>query len=161
MPLSPEVLAELLQRHWGPLVAWVGRLGGVEEDIVQKAFIKLATLDPSPDKPIVWLYRVTRRLSINESISSGQSERRELVISSMRSELTTAQDSMNIVELKDALQQLDPTTRQIVIAQIWGNLTFDEISEITSQSKSMVWRLYQNGIQQLRLQWEIECPKKK
>lgn len=78
MPLDAKELGKLLDGYWAVLVAWTGSSREGTEDIVQSAFIKLATEDPVPSNCVAWLFTVTRRLAINEQVSRSKRRSREL-----------------------------------------------------------------------------------
>jgi len=44
------------------------------------------------------------------------------------------------------LESLDLEYREIIVAKIWGGLTFEEIAAMTGSSRSGVHRKYQEGI---------------
>jgi RNA polymerase sigma-70 factor (ECF subfamily) len=54
------------------------------------------------------------------------------------------------VELTQLLESLPESTREIVIAKIWGGLTFKEIAELTGRPISSVHHEYQGGIERLK-----------
>ena len=58
-----------------------------------------------------------------------------------------------------ALSNLDEETREVVVAQLWGGLTFGEIGEMIGRSSSTAHRRYLEGSEALRKQLEVTCPK--
>jgi RNA polymerase sigma-70 factor (ECF subfamily) len=53
-------------------------------------------------------------------------------------------------ELQTALEQLSKEQQEIVVAKIWGELTFEEIADLTNSSRSRIHRIYQHSLTQLR-----------
>ncbi len=49
------------------------------------------------------------------------------------------------------LQELEPVEREIVIARIWGNMTFEQVAELVELSVATVYRRYQHSLRQLEL----------
>ena len=147
MPVTPEKLGKLLDRYWPVLVKWIGGAREGAEDIVQVAFIKLAAEEPEPTNCVAWLFTVTKRLAINENISHSKRRTRE---SHAGTQKTQNVDSPDELELQDLLNILEEREREIVIAKIWGELTFDQIGSLSGDSKASVWRIYQSGISKLR-----------
>lgn len=59
----------------------------------------------------------------------------------------------------EALQKLAVQEREVIIAHLWGGLTFEEIGQIQSSSSSTTHRLYARGLEQLRtLLGEVHVP---
>ena len=147
MPIDPNSLRKLLDDYWTILVEWVGGARDGAEDVVQSAFIKLASEDPPPENPVAWLFTISKRLAINEQLSQTKRRSRESRVGRNREEST---DRVNEFELRDLLCSLDEREREIVIARIWGGLTFDEIAIVCADSKATIWRSYQSGISKLK-----------
>ena len=150
MPVDSEKLGDLLDRYWPVLVAWVAGTRDDAEDIVQSAFIKLAAEDPAPINCAAWLFTVTKRLAMNEHLSRNKRRLREAEVASQRLKPVCSQKRSTALELEDLLSKLEKREREVVIARIWGGLTFDEIASVIGESKATVWRVYQSGIEALR-----------
>lgn len=149
MPIEPHQLGELLDRYWPTLVAWVGGERHAAEDIIQQAFIQLAQEDPVPTNCVAWLFKVSKRISVNQHISLVRRQTRERAVAEFRS-LDQSQRPTAEIDLHDLLAQLDHSQREIIVAKIWGGLTFDEISNLLQLSTTTVWRGYQEGIDRLK-----------
>lgn len=149
MPLSPEELGQLLDQYWGTMVAWVGWEHSFAEDVVQAAFIKLAAQSPPPTDCPAWLFQVSRRLALNELKANQRRRQREQIATDLRQTDNSA-STMDLEALRATLEQLSPQDRQIVVARIWGALTFDQIAATVELPKATVWRMYTSAIQQLR-----------
>lgn len=147
MPLPPEQLSKLVQKQWGPLVAWLGPASWTE-DVVQEAFIRLAAVDPPPDRPIAWLFRVARNLSLNESKANVRRQRRHAKASI--DPPAANWDSAETEEVVRFLNQLPSEQREVIVARLWGDLSFAEIAETLGRSPATVWRTFQTALDQLR-----------
>lgn len=121
---------------------------------MQEVFVRLSKQTHLPNDPIAWLVRVTR----NEAITKWRSENRrrshEQKHASERTQWfianSEADDAPNSDELQNALIQLEPECREIVIAHIWGRLTFRQIAEAFDTSTSSTHRQYLAGIERLK-----------
>ena len=158
MPLTPEELGRLLDQYWGTLVAWVGWEHAFAEDVVQAAFIKLATQSPPPLNCPAWLFQVSRRLALNELKATQRRRQREQISNDLR-QTDNSSSTLDSEALRATLEQLSPQDRQIVVARIWGELTFEEIAAVVELPKATVWRMYQSAIEQLRCHYEQELAK--
>lgn len=162
MPAAPEQLAEMLDRH-GPALVLLARqwcLAG--EDVVQEAFLKLAGLAHLPSAPAAWLFTAVRRAAI----SQGRKERRRRLHEGHAASLAcpwfvpNPDAKISAKEAADALQSLPAEMRDVVIAHLWGGLTFAEVAKVVGGSASAVHRQYHEGLNRLREALEGTCTKK-
>ena len=156
MPIDARELEALLDRYWAPLIAWIGGSHPEAEDTVQSAFIKLASEDPVPSNCAAWLFAVTKRLSINERMSQKRRRSRESLVASQKANVNGSAGNSGDLELRDLLNTLAECERKVVVARIWGGLSFDQIASVFGDSKATVWRAYQSGISRLRESYK-EC----
>lgn len=149
--MTPESLGRLFDAHASALVlfarSWCS--AAEAEDIVQEAFVKLASQKAPPREPSAWLYQVVRNGSISLSRSFWRRRKREIVVSRPESLFAKADDRIDAEEASKLLDQLDPETRSIVVARIWGGLTFEEIAGSQALSLSTVHRRYHDGLKRL------------
>ena len=158
MPISPERIAELVERHAVPLQLWAGRKCVSAEDVVQEAFCRLAVLDAPPEQPVAWLYRVVRNLAENQRLSTQRRrtrEKRVAVPESIDSDPTLQIDADEVLQ---AVWKLDDPLREVVTARIWGELTFDEIGLLCGISTATASRRYRAALEQLRKRMGVPCP---
>jgi RNA polymerase sigma-70 factor (ECF subfamily) len=125
------------------------------EDVVQDAFVKLlqATGTAPPNEPKAWLYRVVRNAAIDQKRKNRWFRPPPLdnwfeMLPDPR--LPDKAQPFDGVELTQLLETLPEHQREIVIAKIWGNLTFKEIAELTGKPLSSVHWEYKSGIERLR-----------
>ena len=156
MPIHARELEALLDRYWAPLIASIGGSHLEAEDTVQSAFVKLAAEDPVPSNCAAWLFAVTKRLSINERVSQSKRRSRELLVASQKAKVDGSAGNSGDLELRDLLNTLEECEREVVVARIWGGLSFDQIASVFGDSKATVWRVYQSGISRLREAYK-EC----
>jgi RNA polymerase sigma-70 factor (ECF subfamily) len=149
--IDPGRLGELIDRH-GPALALFARQWTHDaEDVVQEALVRLAGERPSPDRPVAWLYRVVRNAAISAARSAGRRKRREHGIASVRPWFAPTEDrALDAEAVTSALAALPVDQREVIVAHLWGELTFDEIAELIGTSKSAAHRSYQAGLAALR-----------
>lgn len=120
--------------------------------MVQEAFLKLSTAQPVPTKPAAWLYRVVR----NAAISAGRAEQRRGKHEQARQQHQPEwfeHDPAASIDAESAvrcLQSLVMEEREVIIAHIWGGLTFEEMAEALGTSSSTAHRLYAQALETLR-----------
>jgi RNA polymerase sigma factor (sigma-70 family) len=159
--MKPELLAELVKNHAAALVLYARQWCAAPEDIVQEAFIRLMQQAKRPDNPLAWLYRVVR----NGAVSAGRAAQRR-----QHHEGSAARPSAWFQEPDDHevdpdlvavnLQRLPAEEREVVVAHLWGGLTFEQIAELAGCSPSTAHRWYLAGLQRLRERLGIPCPSK-
>jgi RNA polymerase sigma-70 factor (ECF subfamily) len=59
-----------------------------------------------------------------------------------------------------ALQHLPLDQREVIVAHLWGELTFEQIADLIGTSSSTAHRWYIAGLTTLRERLEVVCPKK-
>lgn len=166
MPIDARQLSELVERYWPVLVAFADRACEEAEDVVQTAFIKLAVEEPVPDNCNAWLFTVVKRLASNVRVSTSRRREREAHaianqrggsdgdrssrIDSQNDRREAIQQATQELELQELLHQLEDREREVVVARVWGELSFEQLAELTGESKATVWRVYQSGIAKLK-----------
>jgi RNA polymerase sigma-70 factor (ECF subfamily) len=157
--MGPEQLGRLLDEHAAALVLYARQWCCAPDDVVQEAFIKLATQDPR--EPVPWLYKVVR----NAAHCAARSERRRL----RREQEAAAQAPVWFLPAEGkrldeesataALQSLPEEEREIIIAHLWGGLTFEQVGAVVGTSSSSAHRRYLAGLSELRERLGVPCPK--
>ncbi len=160
--VSPETLTRLFNEHGAALVLYARQWSAAPEDVVQEGFLLLARQSATPENPVGWLYRVVRNGAISALRSAGRRVRREAAVAH-RGEpwFQTADESrLDAATATRALEQLPLAEREVVVARIWGGLSFEEIAGLTGASTSTVHRRYQAGLAALRERLGLTCPQK-
>src|SRR5262249_57840663 len=116
-----------------------------------------------PHSPAGWLYRAVR----NAAISTGRAERRR-----QRHEGRAAANAPAWFEQSDtagldaatagaALAALPAEQREVIVARLWGGLTFEHVAELTGTSPPTAHRRFTAGLQSLRQILRVPCPTKR
>ncbi len=132
------------------------------EDVVQEALVALLAQRRPPDNAIAWMYRAVRNAAIDAARSTARRRRREEVVARSRGAwLEAGSESLLDAQVAEqALRQLAPDYRQVVVLRIWGELGFAEIAEIMQLSVSTVHGRYVSALGQLRVVLEKPCQNK-
>jgi RNA polymerase sigma-70 factor (ECF subfamily) len=150
-PLSPELLGQLLDEHAAALELYAAQWTHFPADVVQEAFVALIECSHPPDRTVPWLYRVVRNKSLNSLRSEQRRRRHETEAFKQRPvwwESATASDYSE--GLLMALDTLSDEHREVVIARIWGELSFEDIATLTGASLSTAFRRYRDGLVKLK-----------
>lgn len=161
MTMDPDHLGYLLDRYLPALVLYARQWCRAPEDVVQEAFIKLARQKEAPHHPVGWLYHAVR----NRAISELRSERRrqtheERAAAKAPLWFTPREDhaGLDAQAATDALSVLPIEQREIIVAHLWGGLTFEQIAELIGGSAPTCWRRYAAGLAKLRQTMGVQCP---
>lgn len=149
--IDERILQELIDAHGAALTLYARQWCRAPEDAVQEALVDLVRTEPVPNDPVAWLYTATRRRAMNVA----RAENRRAKHYRQASEETptwfvpTHDDLDNPVDVQSALADLPQLEREIVVARIWGGLSFAQIAELVEQSSSSVHRHYQRTLVEL------------
>ena len=161
--LSPKRLSELL-RELGPnLVLFAQQWCHTPEDVVQEAFLRLIGEPEEPPNVKAWLYRTVRHRALNALRSDARRTRRESAVSGPGKSWFEADAELAVLgtEATEALGHLPGDQREVIVARLWGGLTFQEVADLVGTSLSTAYRHYQAGIEALRERLGVSCPKTK
>ncbi len=150
--LSRETVVRLWDEHGDALVLYARQFCDAPEDVVQEAFLRLTQQTLVLENPVGWLYRVVRNRALNAARGRQRQSRRESGAAA-RSEPWfdwAAEDRLDAAEATAALEGLPMNQREVIVARLWGGLSFEEIARLQGASLSTVYRCYQRGLAALR-----------
>ncbi len=160
-PVGPELLGRLIDRHAAALELYAGQWCECAEDVVQDALVELARRKEAPDQPLAWLYEAVRHRAINAQRSTSRRKRREREAARRRPDSFVAlgPDAVETEAVTAALEGLPGEQREVVVAHLWGGLTFQQIARVMGTSDSTAHRRYQTALSAIRKTLRIPCPK--
>jgi RNA polymerase sigma factor (sigma-70 family) len=151
--MGPGEFTELVNRYAPALVLYARQWCFHPEDVVQTAFLKLARIGTPPENLVPWLYRVVR----NGAIDAGRAEKRRQKYETRAAERAPSwflpaedQAGLDAEAATMALESLPGELREIVVAHLWGGLTFEQIAANIGGSASTAYRRYAEGLDLLR-----------
>jgi RNA polymerase sigma factor (sigma-70 family) len=150
MPMEPTLLGWLYRKHAPALRLFARQWHDGGDDLVQNAFVRLAQQAIPPEKILPWLYRVVRNESIAAHRSSSRRRRREQRVSTAEAWFSNAEDQLDTVEATRALADLPLEFREVIVARLWGGLTFEDVAQLVGCSSPTAHRRYQAGLVLLR-----------
>jgi RNA polymerase sigma-70 factor (ECF subfamily) len=157
--IGPEHLARLFDAHAAALRLYARQWceASDAEDAVQEAFLSLARQPVWPDQGAAWLYRVVR----NTAISATRRRHRRLKLEARTSSgevwFSSADDKIDAHNATRVLAELELDRREVIVARIWGGLTFDQIARLQGCSLTTAHRRFQEGLAQLHERLERPC----
>lgn len=157
MPIDAQQLADLIERHAGSLRMWIRSRCASAEDVVQDAFCRLARQESVPDKPVAWLYRVCRNLADKQRLADDRRQKREGVWARSKVVTSLPCDPLELEETVAAVEQLDGELREVLVARLWGQLSFDDVANLCGISTSTAFRRYEAALKTLMEKLEPKC----
>ncbi len=121
------------------------------DDALQDALIDLTQQSRVPSDVVGWLFKAVRFKAINQSRSDQRRSRHQQLAAAQRDDWfdfdpTAAMQSQ---ELESFLVELEPLAREIVVARIWGEMSFEQITDLVDRPLSTVHRHYQRALKSL------------
>jgi RNA polymerase sigma factor (sigma-70 family) len=159
-PIDAEQLGRLLDEHGAALALYAAQWTDAPDDCVQEALVELARQQQSPEHVVAWLYRVVKHRALNAARGARRRRERETRAIAGRfpeAEQPAAFDNDDTIAATDALVQLEPEERELIVMRIWGNLTYDEIGSALNISTATAYRQYERALTRLRNILELLC----
>jgi RNA polymerase sigma-70 factor (ECF subfamily) len=157
--MQAHEFASLVDAHAARLVLYARQWCGAPEDVVQDALLKLARLRRPPDDVVAYLYRMVR----NGALDAGKMQRRRERHESLAARpanwfVEPAVEGLDAGSAVRALEQLPQEQREVIVARLWGGLSFEQIAGIAGCSPSTAFRRHEAGIEALRRLLGVTCP---
>jgi len=158
--MGPELLGRLIDEHGPALVLFARQWCATPEDVVQEAFVKLVALPRPPSNPAPWLYRVVRNAALAASRAERRRRHHEAVAAARAPAWFTAPDAsgLDVAATTAALQALPLLQREVIVAHLWGGLTFEQIGAVAGCSAATAYRAFVAGLSALREKLGVPCP---
>jgi RNA polymerase sigma-70 factor (ECF subfamily) len=150
--VEPDFFIRLVDRHAAALELFAAQWTAAPADVVQEAFLRLCQQDPPPERVVPWLYRVVRNQAISASRSDHRRRRHEATAGRLGEVwfAPTLDAAFDAAAATEALQGLPEEQREVIVAHVWGGLSFEDIAEAFETSSSTAHRRYQAGLTMLR-----------
>ena len=161
--VGPKLLSRLLDEH-GPALELLARQWcRSPADVVQDAFVQLARQSVLPENVAGWLYRVVRNGAISQSRSAQRRRQHEAAAGQLQPSwfTPTPADLVDADAASEELSRLPIEEREVIVAHLWGRLSFNQIALLIDTSSSTAHRRYQSGLEKLRETLGVACLKKK
>ncbi len=157
---TPLWLARLLEDHGAALVLYARQWCDCPEDVVQESLLRLVRQRKQPEHLVAWMYRVVRNGAISAARGKRRRAQRESRAAADEAWFERSSETIDAQQATAALAELELELREVVVARIWGGLTFAEIGKLAGISLSAAHRRYEEGIQQLQARLEKSCTNK-
>jgi RNA polymerase sigma factor (sigma-70 family) len=156
--MQPHQLQKLFDEYSPALVLYARQWCAMPDDAVQEAFIDLAKNHVPPDCPKSWLYTTTRRKAQNIARSEQRRRTHQRAAAEQRPVLEGHENwfrstgSMQLVaeDVAQGLEMLEADERELLVARIWGDLSFEQLAKLLDCSASSAHRRYSAALQRLK-----------
>lgn len=150
MNVSPEQLGQWLDRWAGPLRAWLRGRCASPEDVAQEAFCRLVQQTRTPERVSAWLFQVAANLAKEETRRGRRESRRAELLARPAAHSDDGDRYLEADEIRRQIERLSDELREVVVARLWGDLTFQEIGPLVGISPATAHRRYEQALAQLR-----------
>ena len=155
--IDPDILGRLYRQHAPALRLYARQWPWCGEDLVHDAFVKLAQQSPPPERVLPWLYGVVRNGAFAAHRAAVRRRGREGEASTPEAWFAAVDDQLDARDAVRLLAGLDLELREVIVARLWGGLTFDEIAKLVGCSLPTAHRRYQSGLTELRERLDGRC----
>jgi RNA polymerase sigma-70 factor (ECF subfamily) len=156
--MTPRQLGDLIDRLGPALVLYARQWAAAQEDVVQDAFLKLVEARSPPVDPAAWLFTVVRNRAMDLAKADRRRVRREQAAAPDRWFVEPDIDGLDADRAVAALERLPAELREVIVARLWGGLTFEQIAAVSGSSASSAFRRFEAGIAALRETLGVPCP---
>ena len=150
MKFSAEQFGEWMDRWAGPLRAWLRGRCASPDDVVQETFCRLVQQARVPDRVSAWLFQVAANLAKEEARRGERETRRVKRVAVSEARSCEVDKDVEAAEVRLCIDALPVDLREVVVARLWGDLTFQEIAPIVGVSPATVHRRYELALAELR-----------
>jgi RNA polymerase sigma-70 factor (ECF subfamily) len=149
--MGPHQFASLVDEHGPALILYARQWCDAPEDAVQDAFLKLVVQRELPREVVPWLYRVVRNGALDLGKTARRRQNRERAAARPERWFVEPDvDGLDADTAVEALQGLRLDQREVIVARLWGGLSFEEIAVVADCSTSTAFRRFSAGIDALR-----------
>ena len=151
----------MYEKHGAALVLYARQWCLHPDDALQDALIDLARQATEPRDPVAWLFKTVRYKAINQSRSEQRRSKYQQLAAEQREPWFLSDPSKNLEtgEIETLIAELTPVEREIVIARIWGDMSFEQIAGLVERSLSFVYRSYQQALREIEKKMDDQVNK--
>jgi RNA polymerase sigma factor (sigma-70 family) len=163
--MDSDWLGRLVDRYAAALELFARQWCDTPEDVVQEAFVKLAEARTPPKNPAAWLFCVVRNGALNAARAGRRRRRHESEAAGKSTgwfepeRPLTRPDALDPETAAAELRTLPLEQREVIVAHLWGGLSFQEIAVFSGCSASTAHRLYSAGLSIMRERLGVTCRK--
>ena len=149
-----DKLGGWIGRYGGPLTYWLRGRCSNPDDVVQETFCRLMQQKPLPERVGAWLFQVAANLAKEEVRCSRRREDREARVARRESTNAAGYARVEQDEVRELVEALPQQLREVVIARLWGELTWAELAELLQTPQTSLYRRYEEALAELRVKLE-------
>jgi RNA polymerase sigma factor (sigma-70 family) len=149
----------MYEQHGAALVLYARQWCNAPDDALQEAMLELAKLPEQPRDMLAWIYTTTKRRAMNIARAEQRRARHHAIASEQReqwfefkpleSPTTNSHDSLGPT-VAAGLERLGNLERELLVARIWGNLTFEQLGKLAGCSTSAAHRKFLAALEKLK-----------
>lgn len=150
-------IRSFVEQHGSALLLYARQYCSNPDDALQEALIDLARRDTLPESLLSWMYRVVKNKAMNQTRADRRRSSHQTVVG-LANDCWFEEDPAALLDAKEVVEwicDLSPLEREIVTSRIWGDLTFEQVAELTGISASTAYRLFTKSVEQFRKRFQV------
>ncbi len=161
--MDPDALGRLIDRHAAALGLYARQWCAAPDDVVQAAFLKLVRLRTPPSNPAAWLYAAVKNAALDAGRADRRRRKHEAAAAGKVAWFVPPDDGagLDAEAAANALESLPADEREVIVARLWGGLTFEEVAAAVGGSAATAYRRYAAGLARLRDKLGVAAPGEK
>jgi len=120
------------------------------EDAVLDAMLAISELQQTPENLSAYVYRTVRNKALHTVKQSKRFSSDSEYSNFIDTQSQSAEQQVFLQQVLKQLEELESNQQQVLIMKLFGDLTFDEIAEITANNPNTVASWYRRGLQKLK-----------
>lgn len=156
---SQPLLTWLVEEHAPALILYARTWCDTPEDVVQEALVQLVRQQSPPATVLPWLYRVVKNGALSARRASNRRRNHEAAAAWRGEPWFAAQsaDQLDARAASEALAALPEEQKEVIVARLWGGLSFEQIAALAGCSSSTAHRRYAAGLLELQERLGSKC----
>lgn len=120
------------------------------EDVVLDALLAVSQLQQAPNDLTAYVFRTVRNKALHNRKHARRFQTETELAEFVDTRAQTPEQQIFAAQVISHLEQLEPNQQQVLIMKLFGDLTFQEIAEITASNPNTVASWYRRGLAALK-----------
>lgn len=135
--LDSNRVVKLAEKYGASLVLFARQWTREPDDALQEALIVLLNVAQPPIDAVAWLFTAVKRKAMNHIRSETRRRKYTQSFAANRDVWFDDDQSKSLLaqKVQSLLETLPELDRQILVARIWGELSFQQIAEVVDRSR--------------------------
>lgn len=120
------------------------------EDVVLDALLAVSQLEQTPDNLVAYVFRTVRNKALHRNRDARRFTAETDCDEFIDTRTQTPEQQIFLRQVLTHLDKLESNQQQVLIMKLFGDLSFQEIAEVTANNPNTVASWYRRGLAQLK-----------